>query len=46
MIDPKKLEEKLRETLSWHLVRLPDEETRDFMLKLIIRDVIELDKGD
>ena len=46
MIDPKELEERLKKTLSWHLIRLPDDETRDFMLKLIIRDVIELDKRD
>lgn len=36
-----KLEEKLKETLKPYLIKLPDDESRDFILKLIIRDVSE-----
>jgi hypothetical protein len=35
----KELEQKLRTTLKFYLDKLPDEQSKDFMIKLIIRDV-------
>lgn len=32
------LEQRLRKTLSFYLAKLPDNESRDFMIQLIIRD--------
>lgn len=35
------LENKLRQTLDFYLSRMPDDESRDFMIKLILRDCRE-----
>lgn len=37
----KEFEQKLKQTLKFYLDRLPDEESRDFMIKLILRDCKE-----
>lgn len=34
----KGLKDKLRSTLDFYLSKLPDDESRDFMLELIVRD--------
>lgn len=35
----KELEQKLRTTLKFYLDKLPDEQSKDFMINLIMRDI-------